>query len=153
MGNPIDQTFAAGFDADLFRSKIRDTMLMGMPTATPQGAIFRRHEQRTYAVEDPDRNPYEWGETPTSETTFEDVQVPVAVEFSARPAGSAQTVMGEFDVSRAILTLLDVDYELVKDADEVLLGGNRYRIQFTAPPIGLFSVTVYQIYAQALDES
>lgn len=153
MAQPEDPTFGASFDADVFRSKIRDTMRMGLPSATPEAPIFRRHMERDFQIDDPARNPYDWTDAPTSTVTYVDVQVPVAIEFSARPAGSLNTVLGEFDVSRAVITVLDVDYEQIRYADEVLLGGNRYRIQFTGPPIGLFSVTVFQMYAEAVDES
>lgn len=141
------------FDPARFRQAIRSTMIMGTPTNTAEQATFRWNPQRDYAIDDPADNPYDWTSTPTTDTLTADVQVPVAVEFSARPAGSTQTQMGEFDTSRAILTILDEDYALIKDADLVLLGGNAYAIQFVSPPMGLFSVTVYQMFCEALDES
>jgi hypothetical protein len=35
----------------------------------------------------------------------------------------------------------------------VLLGQNTYVVDFVAPPIGLFNVTIYQMYCSARDES
>jgi hypothetical protein len=53
--------------------------------------------------------------------------------------------MGGFDASRATLTLLDEDYELVKGATEVLISGNTFVLE---PPgwvaSGLFDCTVWQ---------
>lgn len=145
--------FGAGFDADLFRESIRAAMTMGLPNTVSERATFRWHPQRTFAKSDPTGKPYDLSAAPVSDTTPEDVQIPCAVEFSARPAGSMETALGEFDTSRVIITLLDVDMPLISGADEVILGGNTYDIQFLGPPIGLFDVTVYQLFAIARDES
>jgi hypothetical protein len=153
MATPTDANFGAGFDAAAFRSAIRSTMEMGLPNTAAERATFRWNVERTYEREDPSHNPYEWDEVPSTELTHADVQIPVAVEFSARPAASLDTAIGQFDVGRAIITILDVDYELVRGADLVLLGENTYVIDFVGPPIGLFEVTVYQAYASALDET
>jgi hypothetical protein len=116
-------------------------------------ATFRWNVERTYAIEDPSHNPYEWDEIPSTELSHADVTIPVAVEFSARPAASLDTAIGQFDVGRAVITVLDVDYALITGADLVLLGENTYVIDFVGPPIGLFAVTVYQMYASAMDET
>lgn len=128
-------------------------MTMGGPVAVNERATFRWRTERDYAIDDPAQNPYDWSATPTTTVSLEDVQVPVAVEFSARPAASTETTVGQFDHSRAIITILDEDYDLVRGADQVLLGGNTYVIQFVGPPVGLFEVTVYTLYADAVDES
>lgn len=143
----------AGFDAAAFRLAIRSTMTMAAPNATADRATFRWSPVKTFGTEDPGHNPYSWTATPSSTTTHADVQVPVAVEFSAPRLASKETPLGEFDTARAIITVLDVDYDLIVGADLILLGQNTYEIQFVAPPIGLFDVTVYQIYADARDES
>lgn len=143
----------AAFDPAVFRTAIRNTMLMGIPGASQDKPTFQWSIARDYAIDDPADSPYDWTSAPTSTVVHPDIQVACAVEFSARPAGSQQTIIGEFDTSRVILTLLDEDYALVKGADLVLMGGNTYTIEFVAPPMGLFDVTVYQIYCQARDES
>lgn len=152
MAKVTDPQFA-GFDAALFRSAIRSTMTMAAPNASEDRATFRWSPAKTYNPQDPAHFPYTWTETPATDVEHADVQVPVAVEFSARPAASQQTAVGEIDASRAILTVLDVDYELVRGADLVLLGQNTYDVEFVAPPIALFDVDVYQIYTIARDES
>lgn len=143
----------AAFNSTLFRSAIKSAMNMGLPEDTAQRATFRWTPVRAFGVEDPGSKPYNWSSTPTSEVLHADVQIDCAVEFSSRPAGSRDTVVGQFDTSRAILTILDEDFPSIEGATHVLLGGNTYEIQFVAPPMGLFDVTVYQIYADALDES
>lgn len=134
-------------------------MTMGLPSegnqATPSSlaATFRWDKQQTFDNVDPSGTPYDLTVSPVTDTTPADVQIPVAVEFSARPAGSLDTNLGEFDSSRAILTILDEHWVQVQGADQVLLGENVYDIQFTGPPIGLFEVTVFQVYCLARDES
>lgn len=153
MATPSDATFGAGFDATAFRAAIRNTMTMGLPNASADKATFVWTASRTYTSEDPSHNPYSWTATPVTETTHADVQVPVAVEFAPRPAASQDTSLGQFDATRVSLTLLDTDYDLVEGADKVTLGGNTYVIDFIGPPVGLFDVTIYTIYATAQDES
>jgi hypothetical protein len=144
---------AAGFDAAGFRSAIRFAMNMGLPNATSERATFKWSTVRTFATADPAGSPYDFSSTPTASVTHADVLIPVAVEFSARPAGSRDTAVGQFDSSRAVLTVLDEDYALVAGADLVLLGQNTYEIQFVGPPVGLFDVTIYQLFCDARDES
>jgi hypothetical protein len=58
--------------------------------------------------------------------------------------------MGAFAPNSAVLTLLDEDWALVHDADEVLIRGNTYLVD--APggtPSGLFDVTVWQLRVSA----
>lgn len=145
--------FGAGFDAGAFREAIRSTMLMGMPEATEERVTFRWTPNRTYENHDSGGDPWSWDEVPKSEDAPEDVQVPCAVEFSARPAGSVDTAIGQFDVSRAIVTLIDEDFEQIRGADLMVIDGSLYDVQFVGPPIGMFSVTVYQVYGEAQDEA
>lgn len=141
------------FNAAAFRTAIRSTMTMGSPQNPAERATFRWKVERDYAIDDPANNPYDWTAAPTTEVANPDVQIPVAVEFSARPAGSSQTQMAEFDTSRVVLTILDEDFAKIDGADYVLLGGNTYAIQFVGPPMGLFEVTIYQMFLEAVDES
>ena len=142
-----------GFNAAAFRTAIIDAMTMGLPSETQDRATFRWNKERTFNTVDPAGTPYDLTAAPLTDTTPDDVLIPCAVEFSARPAGSLDTTVGEFDTSRVVITVLDEHYPQVEGADGVLLGQNTYEIQFVAPPIGLFEVTVYQVYAVARDES
>src|SRR5690606_34447436 len=113
--------FGAGFNAAAFREAITNVMMMGLPPDQQQQATFQWRVERSYEAEDADGLPYDFSAVPTSETTHEDVRIPVAVEFAARPAGSLDTSMGQFDTSRAILTILDTHYPQVATATHVLL--------------------------------
>lgn len=154
MATSLDP-LAAKFDAAGFRNSIKKVMVMGLPENVTERATFQWKTVRSYAIEAPSGNPYDFAATPSTTTSHPDVQVPVAVEFVPNATGRASggTPIGEFDNPRVILTVLDEEYEQVKTADMVVLGGNTYFIQFWAPPIGLFSVTVYQCYLTAEDES
>lgn len=142
------------FNAALFRQNIHFAMTMGLPTAVEDRATFQWDTARTFQRPDSGGKPLDWTSTPTSETVYPDVQIPVAVEY--RNALEEGTVVGEFDKTKATLTVLDVDYAqlIVGDvmANRVLLGQDSYSIKYVVP-IALFDVGVYQIYAEAIDES
>lgn len=141
------------FNAKEFREAITFAMNMGLPEDKKERITFRWTPNRVYENTDAGGNPWSWSSQPTSEEIKEDVQVPAAVEFSARPAGSVDTPIGQFDTSRVIVTLLDVDFDKIQGADLFILDNNEYDVQFVGPPLGLFNVTVYQIFAEARDES
>lgn len=143
----------AGFNASAFKAGIRQAMTMGLPNAESERITFRWNPDRTYQRHDAEGNPWEWDDVPLTDSTQPDVLVTAAVEFAARPAGSLDTSMGQFDASRVIVTILDEDYETIRGADLMLFDGNEYDIQFVAPPLGLFEVTIYSVYGEARDES
>lgn len=143
----------AGFDADAFRTAIVGVMTMGAAPDTSKQVIFRWSPEKTYENEDSGGNPWTWTSPPTSDNTPADVKVPCAVEFSGRPAGSQDTVIGQFDTSYVVVTLLDDQYTLVEGADLLVIDSSIYEVQFVAPPLGLFGVGVFQIHALARDEA
>lgn len=145
----------AGFDPAEFRTNIRAAMEMGLPTDPAERVTFRWKAVKVFnSATDHSGDPYDFSATPDVVTTHPDVQVPAAVEFFAiRTSSEGGTAVGHFDTPRAVITVLDVDYPSVEGADEVVLGGNTYKINYVAPPLGLFEVTVYQIHCTAGDES
>lgn len=148
-----DASFGAAFSAEVFREKILETMNMGLPQDEDQRATFRWVPLRDWDVHDRANKPYHWNVAPTTEVLHEDVQIPVAVEFSSNSRNSSETTIGAFDTPRVIITVLDTHYDDVATANQVILGQNTYRIEFWAPPLGLFDVSVFQCYAVAMDES
>jgi len=151
MARVTDPNFGAGFDADLFRSAISSAMEMGLPENNVDRATFRWNTKYVYDVSDPEGSPYDFAGEPSSTVSKQDVLVPVAIQFSGSDGNG--TSMGDFDNNRVILTILDIYYDLIKDSNEVLLGGNVYSIDYVAPPTGLFEVTVYDMYLTSVDES
>jgi hypothetical protein len=154
--------FSANFDEAAFREAIYETMLMGIPEDPAEALTFKWLRDRVYVPDDPAGNPYDWTSSPTSNTPGnpalpdiggdQGLSVPYALEFSARPGGAA-TAFGEIDTSRAVVTLLDSDYDQVRTADYAVIGDTVYRILFDAPPFGLFGVTVWQVFLEAEDSA
>lgn len=140
------------FDATLFRSQIRATMTMGLPGTVADRATFRWTPNKTYSKQDSDAKPWTWTEVSVTDVVHSDVQIPVALEI-LRTVEQAGTSLGDFNIPKVILTILDVDYALVVGADVVLLGQDEYNIDFVEPPIGLFDVTVYRLHLRSGDES
>lgn len=143
----------SSFNAALFRNSIKAAMVMGLPNTVSERATFRWTPEYTYSTSDPGGTPYDLEAIPTATEAPEDVQVDCAVEFVSRANASGGTALGPFDVARAVITVLDTDYASIVGADQVLLGGDEYKVDFVAPPMGLFEVTIYQIYCSAVDES
>jgi hypothetical protein len=158
-----NSAFASDFDQTEWETTIRETMRMGMPEADEQKLTWWWKRERTYAPDDTAGNPYDWTDDPVTDdpgnTVLPDTGeeqsliVDYALEFSSRPAGSVITVLGEIDNSRAIVTLLDVDYQQIKTADYATIEDTTYRIQFTSPSLGLFASTVWQVVLEAVDEA
>lgn len=157
--------FTPSFAESTFRKAIYNTMLMGMPEDPGQQLTWWWERDQTYSPDDAAGDPYDWNQTPVIDTpgnpnlkddgtpAEQKLIVPYALEFSARPAGSATTVLGEIDTSRAVVSLTDTDYEKIKTADYATIGHTTYRIQFRAPPVGLFGYTLWQMYLEAEDSA
>lgn len=135
---------ASGFDETSFRDSIHFAMQMGLPDDVSQRVTFRFDETLTFANADPAGHPYSWSEAPSTDVVTRDVQVPAAVQWGLGLL--ADDTMGQFDTSKVVLTLLDVDYAQVKGCNEVLINGQHYVIDAVGPPLGLFTVTVYQMF-------
>lgn len=155
--------FSGGFDEAQFRDAVTNTMLMGIPEDPTERLVFYWRRDQTFSPDDPAGNPYDWTSPPIVDDpgnpalpdagVDQGLSVPYALEFSARPAGSSNTVFGEIDTSRAIVTMLETDYEKIRTSDYARIGDSRYRIQFDAPPQGLFGVTIWTVYLEAEDQA
>ena len=145
---------AAGFDAAAVRDALTFAMRMGMPENEEERVKFVFKAQHTFAQQDPTGNPYEWGATPvTTEGAYREVEVPVAMEFIGRTSQGRDTSMGYLLPSHVDVYILDTYIDDVKDADEVLIDGNTYKIVAWPPPLALFDMTVYPVTLEAVDES
>lgn len=141
------------FDPDRFRDAIKFAMRMGAPEDETKRVTFRWNKVASYNNADPAGRPYAWDSTPVAEFDHPDVLIDCAVDFSARPAGTRDTPIGQFDTSTIAITVLDSDIETISGADLVVIDGDTYEIKFIGPPTGLFDVTIFTIYAEARDES
>lgn len=136
----------AGFDAAAFRTAITNTMIMGLPGSGELQPTFYFRETLVYpagTILDSEGKAIDPRIKPTATPVHAPVQVPCAVEMQTDNTNDSGQA-GTFWTNRAMLTLLDVHYEQVKDAIEVDLSGRRYLIQqMTA--VGLSTVTVFQL--------
>jgi hypothetical protein len=137
----------AGFDVDKFRTNIHFVMNLGLPQDTADRPTFYFRPVKSYPSGtrvDSEGTPLD----PRIEVTVTSpnpVQVPCAVEFE--PTNSdTEGLVGTFRNTRATLTVLDVDYELIKDAIEVAIGRVRYNISYQSPPVGLGQATIYTLH-------
>lgn len=138
----------SGFNADTFRSQITATMIMGLPATQAEQPTFYFRSTSTYpngTKLDTEGRPIDPRIKPTVTEAAPSIQVPCAVEFSPDTTND-EGMAGTFWQTRAVVTVLDTQYEQVKDAIEVQLGGRRYNISFLAPPYGLGPVTIYQLH-------
>lgn len=142
-----------GFSADAFRDAIHFAMTMGSPTSEVARATFVWKTKDDFASADNTGSPWDWADTPTVDNSIENVTLTnVAVEYSPALGDLTARSAGQFDNPGATLTLLDEEYAQVVGADEVLLGGNTYVIDYVTQ-VALFEVDVYQIFCTARDES
>lgn len=133
---------------------LRSVMDMAAAQDPQQRATFRWTTNRTFAHPDRAGKPLSLTATPTNVVSHPDVQVRCIVTFQAGGGNNELfTPVAEFDRPRAVIQLLDAEYQQIKDADEVLLGKNLYEIRYTQPPEGLFETTFWYIHVQAKDET
>lgn len=150
------------FDPVKFRTAIKFAMAMGAPEDTNQRVTFRWTVDKTFAKADSGGDPFSWTATATSTDNPADVQVDCALSFAGSKAGGSRTApdgtaVGEFDTTHGVITLLDVDYVQIfsdgRRADQVVIDGDTYDIQYVAAPYALFGVTVYDLHIASIDES
>ena len=130
---------------------------MGMPADPNEQLVWHINPVVSFENQDPAIKPYDWSATPVVDQPGDPdhpsgiVAVDYALEFAA--TGGGESEVGRFDQSRLTVTVLDNEYEQIKNADYAMIGRVYYEIKFVAPPVGLFDVTVYQIFLVARDQS
>lgn len=143
------------FNSAQFREGITFAMTMAKPNAVDDVTTFYRETDGVYARTDPGGKPYHWDDTPLANPTTEEVVVDSVVEYIPRTAMADVTALGEFNVSRAEVTVFSEGLAEIRAirANYVKIGGNTYRISSVSPPFALFDVEFNTIFAEALDES
>lgn len=147
---------AANFDAGAFRDAIQFAMRMGAPNRSDDKITFRWAPKKTYSVEDPDKKPYDWTAAPATDVEHDDVVIDeCAIELTQPRVGTVLgSPAGQFETVRAVITLLDVDFERIdghtNPPDYALIDGIPYEIRYISSG-ALFDVDIYQIHAVAPD--
>lgn len=150
------------FDATKFRDGIHFAMRMGFPEDTEKQITWQWDTERTFTRHDSGNEPFEWKAAEiVTETDITDLTVLCAVKFatSANSTRVGGTALGVMDLSNATVTMLDEEYDALlahgngSFPDKAIMDDAIYQVQITAPPYGLFEVTVYDILLQAVDEA
>lgn len=143
------------FDTDAFRSAIEFAMTMGAPNETEERVKFIFRSENVYDDDtSPTGNPYSWDATPVDTTGSDsEVIIPIAMEFVQRSSQSRDTSLGFMQPSHVRVFVMDTYIDQVRGASELEIDGNRYFIRSWAPPVGLFDFTLYEVLAEAVDES
>lgn len=151
-----------GFDADAFRNAITFAEQMGAPPNPSRAAMFVRPSfEQTYwkdGVELPEPPPMGRDGQPldadievrrTDPEIIQDANCAVEIER----ANADELPVGKFLPTKAVVTLLDVDYVKVQGCTELRYNGDRYAYGYEPDALGLFDVGIYVIIYYAIDES
>lgn len=141
-----------GFNAAGFRKAIKSAMQMGASPTEGERATFHFAAQLIYnsGNVDGDLVPFDPAATVVS-TEPPTVQVDCAIEYF--DAEAQPTAFGLMSPTRIAVTVLDVDYERVKDCAYVVVAGDRYDYRRTEPPAGLFDVGLFVMHFTARNET
>lgn len=138
------------FNAAEFRANIHAAMDMGAALESAEQVMFHFPGTLVYnRPTDETNTPFDPAATVTS-TPGSTKQVPCAVEYF--DSENQPTTFGLLAPARIEVTLLDEDYEQVKNASYVVVHGDRYNYRRTEPPSGLFDVGLYVMHFTALNE-
>lgn len=139
----------AGFDADDFRTQIRNVMQMAAPTdASRQATFIFPATTVSDAPTDSSGVPFAPGVT-VARTAPDPVKVPVGIEFQ-RGIG-AFTSVGSMEADRVIVTLLDLDYAKVVGFEYMTWAGRKWKLRKELLESALGPVGVHQIECEAMD--
>lgn len=144
------------FNATAFEEGIRFAMKMGAPVKMENRVTFVFPRATSYPPGtrlDREGRPLDPTVRRIEAVDRPDIQVDCAVEFGDASGVTKETAVGRFAPTRVTLTLFEVDYERVKDAKEVRVGGDTYVVAYHPPPLALFNVGFQQMICHARDET
>lgn len=152
---------AVDFDSDGFRQAIKFAMQMGTNPAPDRRPKFvKRNATVTYW-----KNNAPYVGTPRMDRDgvpldpdievrrAADVNIEVDCAIEVVRADAEELPVGNFRPTKVVATLLDAEYQQVKDCRELLYNGDRYVFGYEPESNGLFDVGVYTMIFYAKDES
>ena len=150
----------AGFDETAFREGVLFAMGMGAPPDPSNQAQFLfppgppTYRKNGSPVANPrlDRegNPLD-PDVEIVRAPGRVVSVPCAVEIVR--AEAEEVPVGNFRPTKAVVTLLDSDYQKVVGCRELAFGGDRYGFNYTPDTLGMFGVGIFQMIFFGISES
>ena len=148
------------FDADTFRNAIKFAMQMGAaPIVALRPTFLFKSAGTTYtkggvAVANPrldrDGKPLD-PDIATVIVADRGVQVDCAIEIAR--ADAEEIPVGNFRPTKAVITVLDDEYALIKGAREMLYDGDRYLYGYEPEALGMFDVGVFTLIFYALQDN
>lgn len=150
MAIPSKRGIAYQFNGPTFRNAIR--FVFEMETSNDPNSAITFHFDDTVSFTGPrdgDDVPFD-PRTPVVRTQHTTVRVPCDVEF--QKAGDEPTAFGVVVPAKVKVTLLDQDYEKIKGASYVTVGGDRYAYHYEQPDYALFDVGIHEILYTAENE-
>lgn len=155
--------FAAQFPESEFRFAIRESMKMGMPEDDFLKLKWHWNRVKTYVPADPAGRPLDWDQptlsnevgNPEDDPEDDGLIVDYAMETNniSSQVDQSITALGNINFQKIKITVFDVDFEKIKDADYATIGDVRYEIRLESPPEPLFGVTMHILHLEALDQA
>lgn len=141
-----------GFDAERVIEGLKKAMGFGEPTRPEDKVTFYFNARSTpTGPVDEDGIPFDPDDRITNTREDDATTVDCVVEYQDR-APKAET-FGVVVPARVILTLLDPDWQQVKDFSYVKAGGDIYHRSTVEPPVALGSIDVWSVICIAEGES
>lgn len=146
----------ASFDKAAFTKAIHFVMDMAAPPLLEEQAVFIKASVLVYNVNglpayaDQEGVPFDPNSTVTRAQPAP-VRVHCAVEY--QDSNGVPTDFGLVTPSRAVITVLDQEYALIKDSVAVILKGERFNYRHTEFPTGLFDIGIYSLHWVAQDQN
>jgi hypothetical protein len=135
------------------RETLRQTMVMGMPSLVAERPTFYFGGERTFVDGDQEGSPWDWTDTPTTDTSADPLQVLCAYEFFSPLGrqGAFNTEVGEFNPTTVKVTLFESEFNAVYGFTYMTIGPSdqRWYFRFFEPAIGLNDLTVYTVQCVA----
>jgi len=135
------------------RDTLRQTMVMGLPSTVSERPTFYFEGEKAYDDADLEGSPWDWTDTPTTDTGADPVQVLCAYEFFSPLGrqGAFLTEVGEFNPTTVVLTMFEDEFDQTYGFTYLEIGPSdqRWYFRFFKPAIGLNDLTVYQLHCVA----
>lgn len=154
MATSVDgRSSIASIPTAALRETLRQTMVMGLPETASERPTFYFEGEKTFADADLEGSPWDWTDTPTTDTGAAPIQVLCAYEFFSPLGrqGSFLTEVGEFNPTTVKVTMFEDEFNAVYGFTYMTIGPSdqRWYFRFYTPAIGLNDLTVYELHCVA----
>jgi hypothetical protein len=143
----------AVIDTATLRGILRQTMVLGTAEDVANRPTFYFEGEQAFDDADLEGSPWNWTDTPATDTSDSPLQILCAVEFFAPLGrqGAFSTEVGEFNPNTVVLTMFEDEFNVAYGFTYLTIGPSdqRYYFRFYKPAVGLNDLTVYQLHCVA----